>query len=87
MRWPLSSLMALFDSLKKPGKSVTFILSTKGDEVTAKLGVKLINANSLLSWFTLLTRPEAKKRLPCASLMDTPDMTTRAPAVLEITLL
>ena len=68
----MAGLLALFNSLKKPGKSVTLILSTKGDEVTAKLGVKLINANSLLSWFTLLTRPEAKKRLPCASLMDYP---------------
>ena len=51
----MASLLALFNSLKKPGKSVTFILSTKGSEVTAELEVKLINAKSLLTFFTLLT--------------------------------
>ena len=39
-----------FQLLKKPSKSVTLFLSTKGSEVTAKLEVKLINAKSLLTW-------------------------------------
>ena len=44
-----------FQLLKKPSKSVTLFLSTKGSEVTAKLEVKLINAKSLLTLLTLLT--------------------------------
>ena len=40
----VASLLALFNSYKKTGKSATLILSTQGGDVTAKLEVKLINA-------------------------------------------
>merc|ERR1712223_1044134 len=42
----VASLLAIFNSFKKSGKSATLILSTKGGEVTAKLEVKLSNAKS-----------------------------------------
>ena len=51
----VASLLAIFNSFKKTGKSATLILSTKGGEVTAKLEVKLTNAKSPPS--TLLTPP------------------------------
>ena len=58
----MASLLALFNSFKKTGKSATLILSTKGGDVTAKLEVKLINAKSSPSSTTtpsptLLTPP------------------------------
>ena len=40
----MASLLAIFNSFKKTGKSVTLTLSTKGGEVTAKLEIKLTNA-------------------------------------------
>merc|ERR1712141_246745 len=57
-----ASLLALFNSFKKTGKSATLVLSTKGGDVTAKLEVKLINAKSSPSSTTtpsptLLTPP------------------------------
>ena len=58
----MASLLALFNSFKKTGKSATLVLSTKGGDVTAKLEVKLINAKSSPSSTTtpsptLLTPP------------------------------
>ena len=59
----VASLLAIFNSFKKSGKSATLILSTKGGEVTAKLEVKLSNAKSSSSSSikpspsTLLTPP------------------------------
>ena len=58
----VASLLAIFNSFKKTGKSVTLILSTKGGEVKAKLEVKVINAKSSPSSIkapssTLLTPP------------------------------
>ena len=59
----VASILALFNSYKKTGKSVTLILSTQGGDVTAKLEVKLINAKSSSSSSsqappsTLLTPP------------------------------
>ena len=58
----MASLLALFNSFKKTGKSATLVLSTKGGDVTAKLEVKLINAKSSPSSTTtpsptLLTSP------------------------------
>ena len=59
----VASLLAIFNSFKKSGKSATLILSTRGGEVTAKLEVKLSNAKSSSSSSikpsptTLLTPP------------------------------
>jgi len=63
----VASLLALFNSYKKTGKSVTLILSTQGGDVTAKLEVKLINAksssssSSRASPSTLLTPPGCQR--------------------------
>ena len=69
----VASLLALFNSYKKTGKSATLILSTQGGDVTAKLEVKLINAKSSSSSSsqappsTLLTPPGCQRPHPSAA--------------------